>query len=292
MPPGANYPKVESTALAHPEETAIGRKVEPRAKAHPGLSGIPALRERQRRVHAARADGGQRAAHARRPVLHLQGRRHRPAADERDAARGATAACACALLIDDTEARGQDDRVGAARRASEHRGAPLQPVLLPRLDRAAALRRVRADDEPAQLPDAQQALRRRQRDRRSSAAATSATSTSIPATTCNSATTTCSRWVRSRATCRRASTSTGTARSSIPVRALFGTLPTGPKLEADGSSELAAHLGSECTTATSERAIRTGNPLAGLLNGDTGVVWAKARSARRQSRQGERRRRR
>src|ERR671930_2540566 len=40
MPPGANYPKKPSTALAHPEDTAIGRKVEPHAKAHPRLSGF------------------------------------------------------------------------------------------------------------------------------------------------------------------------------------------------------------------------------------------------------------
>src|SRR3954465_13249356 len=38
MPPGTTQPKVESTALAHPEDTALGRKIEPRAKAHPGLS--------------------------------------------------------------------------------------------------------------------------------------------------------------------------------------------------------------------------------------------------------------
>jgi len=40
MPPGANYPRVESTALAHPEETTIGRKIDAYAKGHPGLSGF------------------------------------------------------------------------------------------------------------------------------------------------------------------------------------------------------------------------------------------------------------
>ena len=39
-PPGATDPKVDSTALGNPADTAIGRKVEPRAKAHPGLSGF------------------------------------------------------------------------------------------------------------------------------------------------------------------------------------------------------------------------------------------------------------
>src|SRR4051794_26181112 len=40
MPPGADYPKTTSTALANPAETALGRKVEARANAHPGLSGF------------------------------------------------------------------------------------------------------------------------------------------------------------------------------------------------------------------------------------------------------------
>src|SRR5690348_13752243 len=40
MPPGADYPKEASTALAHPDETSIGRSVEALAKAHRGLSGF------------------------------------------------------------------------------------------------------------------------------------------------------------------------------------------------------------------------------------------------------------
>src|ERR1044071_2931012 len=40
MPPGANFPRVESQALAHPEETALGRKVDARARSHAGLSGF------------------------------------------------------------------------------------------------------------------------------------------------------------------------------------------------------------------------------------------------------------
>jgi putative cardiolipin synthase len=40
MPPGTDYPKPRSSALAHPEETRVGRTVEALAKAHPGLSGF------------------------------------------------------------------------------------------------------------------------------------------------------------------------------------------------------------------------------------------------------------
>ena len=161
------------------DDRAQGRRADEGAS---GPVGIPPVCQRKRRVHAARADGrttpsarstsstsssrttirGQllmsamlRAARARRARAGA-GRRHRGARPGRPRRR--------------------------ARRAPQHRGAALQPVLLPRLDRAAALRGVRADDQPPELPDAQQAVRRRQRDRASSAAATSATSTSTPAT--------------------------------------------------------------------------------------------------------------
>jgi len=111
MQPGANFPRVESTALAHPEETALGRKVEPRAKAHPGLSafrlfasGCEALTLRVQMADSAQKtldiqyfifkddDSGQLLMSA---ML-------------RAASRGVRVR----LLIDDTEARGQDDRIG------------------------------------------------------------------------------------------------------------------------------------------------------------------------------------
>src|SRR2546430_14329941 len=38
--PGSNYPKQESTALAQPETTRVGRQVDVQARAHPGLGGF------------------------------------------------------------------------------------------------------------------------------------------------------------------------------------------------------------------------------------------------------------
>ncbi len=43
MPPGMDAPKTASIALANPETTALGKQVEARAKAHPGLSGFELL---------------------------------------------------------------------------------------------------------------------------------------------------------------------------------------------------------------------------------------------------------
>src|SRR5690348_1193529 len=40
MPPGADYPKIASTALADPASTPLGHGVDALAKAHPGLSGF------------------------------------------------------------------------------------------------------------------------------------------------------------------------------------------------------------------------------------------------------------
>ncbi len=38
--PGSNYPKQESTALAQPETTRLGRQVDVQARAHLGLAGF------------------------------------------------------------------------------------------------------------------------------------------------------------------------------------------------------------------------------------------------------------
>ena len=110
MPPGASYPKSESFALERPGNTAIGREAEARAKAHPGLSafrlfasGTDALALRVQMADAAQKtldvqyfifkddDSGQLLMSA---IL-------------RAAARGVRVR----MLIDDTEARGADDRV-------------------------------------------------------------------------------------------------------------------------------------------------------------------------------------
>lgn len=40
LPPGSDFPKTESSALPHPEQTWLGRRVEARSHAHPGMSGF------------------------------------------------------------------------------------------------------------------------------------------------------------------------------------------------------------------------------------------------------------
>jgi putative cardiolipin synthase len=60
---------------------------------------------------------------------------------------------------------------------------------------------------------------------------------------------------------------------SIPVGALFGVKPTGPKLE-DVKTQLTEHK-QALRHSDEERAISTGQPLAGMLDNDVGIVWAK-----------------
>ena len=43
LPPGMDGPKEASTALEHPESTALGRQLDAQAKRHPGLSGFRLL---------------------------------------------------------------------------------------------------------------------------------------------------------------------------------------------------------------------------------------------------------
>ncbi|HKU86254.1 MAG TPA: phospholipase D family protein [Casimicrobiaceae bacterium] len=110
MPPGASYPKNESFALERPADTAIGRKVETRAKAHPGLSGF--------RLFASGTDAlalRVQMADAAEKTLDVQyfifkdddSGQLLMSAILRAAARGVRVR----MLIDDTEARGADDRV-------------------------------------------------------------------------------------------------------------------------------------------------------------------------------------
>ena len=111
MPPGANYPKVESSALAHPEETAIGRKVEPRAKAHSGLSGFRLFASGSDAftVRLQMADTAERTVDVQYFIFKDDDSgKLLMSAMLRAAERGVRVR----LLVDDTEARGQDDRVG------------------------------------------------------------------------------------------------------------------------------------------------------------------------------------
>jgi putative cardiolipin synthase len=43
MPPGLDAPKTESSALAQPQTTTLGKRFGARAKEHPGLSGFRLL---------------------------------------------------------------------------------------------------------------------------------------------------------------------------------------------------------------------------------------------------------
>jgi len=112
VPPAAEYPKLPSRALDHPERTRIGRVVEALAKAHPGNSGFRLfasgsdaftlrvqMADRAERTLDVQYfifkddDTGQLLMSA---ILHA-------------ASRGVRVR----ILMDDSEARGQDDRVGA-----------------------------------------------------------------------------------------------------------------------------------------------------------------------------------
>jgi putative cardiolipin synthase len=273
MPPGANYPKIPSAALAHPEQTRVGRKVDALAKAHAGLSGF--------RLFASGSDSFtlrvQMADRAER-TLDVQYFIFKDddtgqllmSAMLRAAARGVRVR----VLMDDTEARGKDDRVAllAANPNVEvrlynpfyYRG----PVALIRyaefaltmsrldyrmhnklfvVDNALAIAGGRnVGDEYFDQGKAPQfgdydvfAMGPIVRD----------LSKSFDA-----------YW---------------NSALSIPVQALFGDRPTGPKLEGV-KEQLAAHK-HEMRQSDEERAIRSGQPLAGILDGDGGgVVWATA----------------
>lgn len=271
MPPGANYPKVESTAFAHPEETAIGQKVEPRARQHPGLSGF--------RLFASGSDAFtlrvQMANRAQR-TLDIQ---YFIFKDDDTGQLLMSAMLAAAtrgvrvrLLMDDTEARGQDDRVAqlAAHPNVEirlynpfyYRGS-LQllrfvefATTMSRLDYRMHNKLFAVDNEVAivggrnvgdEYFDTGDDLQFGDYDVLALGPIVRNLSKSFD-----------QYWNSS---------------LSIPVRALFGSVPTGPKL-AQVEQELSQHR-QDMHGSDEERAIRTGNPLNGILESDTGVVWAK-----------------
>ena len=113
---------------------------------------------------------------ARRAVLHLA-RRHVGHPAVRGAVAGGRARRARAPAARRQQHRRARSDARRARRAPEHRGAPVQPVRPARRARAGLPDRLRAP-EPAH---AQQVVHRRQPGDASSAGATSATSTSAPA---------------------------------------------------------------------------------------------------------------
>ena len=110
MPPGADYPKLPSKADDHPELTQVGRAVEALAKPHPGLSGF--------RLFASGSDAFtlrvQMADRAQR-TLDVQYFIFKDdttgkllmSAILNAASRGVRVR----ILMDDSQARGQDDRL-------------------------------------------------------------------------------------------------------------------------------------------------------------------------------------
>lgn len=272
MPPGANYPKIASTALAHPEETAIGRKIGPRAIAHPGLSGFRLFASGSEAfaLRVQMADSAQRTLDVQYFIFKDDDTgKLLMSAMLRAASRGVRVR----VLMDDTEARGQDDRVVLLAGYPNievrlynpyyYRGpitllrAAEFVLTMSRLDYRMHNKLFVVDnaigvvggrnvgDEYFDTGDERQfgdydvlAIGPIVRD----------LSKSFDA-----------YWSSS---------------LSIPVRALYGNVPTGPKLE-QMEQQLAEHR-SDMHDSDEERAIRTGNPLASLLDNDTGVVWAKA----------------
>jgi putative cardiolipin synthase len=272
MPPGADYPKVESKALAHPEETAIGRKVDAYAKAHPGLSGFRLFASGSAAftLRVQLANSAQRTLDIQYFIFKDD--------DTGQLLMSAMLAAAdrgvrVRVLMDDTEARGQDDRVAllAANPNIEvrlynpfyYRGSITLlrvaefALTMSRLDYRMHNKLFVVDneigvvggrnvgDEYFDTGDEPQfgdydvlALGPIVRD----------LSKSFDA-----------YWNSS---------------LSIPARALYGNMPTAPKLD-QLKQQLAAHR-QQMHDSDEERAIRTGQPLTSLLGNDTGVVWAKA----------------
>jgi putative cardiolipin synthase len=272
MQPGANFPKVESAALAHPEETAVGRKVDARAKAHPGLSGF--------RLFASGSDAFTlrlQMADAAERTLDIQyfifkdddSGQLLMSAMLRAASRGVRVR----LLVDDTEARGQDDRIGLLAGHPNIDVRLYNPfyyrgsigllryaefgLTISRLNYRMHNKLFVVDNSIAVVGgrnvgdeyfDTGSELQFGDYDVFAMGPVTRELSKSFD-----------EYWNSS---------------LSVPVRALLGTLPSGPRLQ-QMEVQLAAHL-AEMRDSEQLKALRTGNPLSGLMNGESGVVWAKA----------------
>jgi putative cardiolipin synthase len=272
IPPGAGYPKIPSTALAHPEETAIGKVVAARAKSHAGLSGFRLFASGSDAftLRVQLADRAQRTLDIQyfifkdddtgqllmSSILHA-------------ASRGVRVR----MLIDDTEARGQDDRVAllAANPNVEvrlynpfyYRGSIAFvryaefALTMSRLDYRMHNKLFVADNAMAivggrnvgdEYFDAGDAPQFGDYDVLAMGPIVRDLSRSFDA-----------YWNDG---------------LSIPVRALLGDRPTPGKfaaLKQDLSEHKEAMHQSE-----EERSVRSGNPLASILDRDTGIVWAKA----------------
>jgi cardiolipin synthase C len=271
-PPGADHPRIASNALANPQDTALGRSTETLAGAHAGLSGF--------RLFASGSDAFtlrvQMANRAQR-TLDVQYFIFKDddtgqllmSAMLQAASRGVRVR----ILMDDTEARGQDDRVAllAANPNVEvrlynpfyYRGSVALlryaelALTASRLDYRMHNKLFVADNAIAitggrnvgdEYFDAGDAPQFGDYDVFAMGPIVRNLSASFDA-----------YWNSS---------------LSIPVGALFGGEPTGAKLETM-KVQLREHK-SNMHQSDEERAIRTGQPLAALLASDSAVVWAKA----------------
>ena len=273
LPPGASYPRSESTALVHPGDTAIGRKVEARAKAHPGLSGF--------RLYPSGSDAFTlrvQMANSAQRTLDIQYFIFKDddtgqllmSAMLRAAQRGVRVR----VLIDDTEARGQEDRVAQLAAHPNVEVRLYNPFyyrgligLLRYAEFALTLSRLNyrmhnklfvVDNEIAVVGgrnvgdayfDAGDEPQFGDYDVFVLGPITRDLSKSFD-----------EYW---------------NSALAIPVRALVGTAPTQARLD-NVEEELAAHR-EEMHDSEQERAIRSGNPLATLLGSDSALTWAKAR---------------
>jgi putative cardiolipin synthase len=112
IPPGQNFPRAPSTALADYDATTLGHRIEPRVAAHPGSSGF--------RLIARGNDGfvvrAQMAAAAEKTIdaQYMVFQKDDTGQFLLDALlRAADRGVRVRLLIDDTEAQGQDQQIAA-----------------------------------------------------------------------------------------------------------------------------------------------------------------------------------
>jgi putative cardiolipin synthase len=112
IPPGADFPKLRSQALDHPEVTKIGRTVDALAKPHAGLSGFQLFASGSDAftLRVQMADRAERTLDVQYFIFKDDTTgKLLMSAILNAASRGVRVR----ILMDDSEARGQDDRVGA-----------------------------------------------------------------------------------------------------------------------------------------------------------------------------------
>jgi putative cardiolipin synthase len=272
IPPGSTYQKSESQALAHPEETTLGRKLEPRAKAHNGLSGFRlfASGSDALSLRVQMTDSAERTLDVQYFIFKEDDSgKLLMSALLRAAQRGVRVR----MLIDDTAARGQDDRVGwlaghpnidvRLYNPFYYRG---QSSLLRYTEFALTASRLNyrmhnklfiVDNEIAvaggrnvgdEYFDSGDELQFGDYDIFAYGPITRQLSKSFD-----------QYW---------------NSTLAVPVHALIGSSPNPTKLKAM-EDELSEHI-VRMQGTPQVKAIRSGNPLAGIINSDAGIAWARA----------------